>query len=162
MCKLFCNSLRDVKLLLIPAAFTVSYGRLKVYRACVGKFLHIFTGVSLATQCVLTRDKVTFRQVGRTLGGLRKGVSSGRISNAHVGSAGSSFHTASCMKTSLPTFKLLRGEFAWKEILILKDKMDWIILNMVKQLQSLSTSCILRSCKFNSGPSRKTHFQQNN
>lgn len=165
MCKLFCNSLRDVQLLLLPAVFTFSCGQLKVFRVCVGKFHQIFTWVSLASVMrlvyILERDRVTFRQAGRILHGLGKGISSERVSSAHVGSAGSPFYTASCIKTSLPTFKLLRGEFAWKETLILKDKVDWIILNM-KELQSFGTFCILRSYKFNFEPSRKIHFQQNN
>lgn len=61
---------------------------------------------------ILERDRVTFRQAGRILHGLGKGISSERVSSAHVGSAGSPFYTASRIKTSLPTLKLLRGEFA--------------------------------------------------
>lgn len=110
--------------------------------------------------CTLARGRVTFRQTERAL--LERGVCPERVSSAHVGSAGSPFYTTSCIKTSLPTFKLWRGESTWKETLALKDKTDWMVLNVVKQLQSFTTFCILRSCKFNSEPNRKTHFQWNN
>lgn len=53
MCKLFCNSLRDFKLLLLAAVFTFSKGQLKPVLVHVGEYHQIFAKVSLAnTSCI--------------------------------------------------------------------------------------------------------------